>query len=429
MSGHPTFLNHIGVRSTGEIEGEMSVETQFSTDDAEELQLPEQSKRPWFHLPRRMLVGGLLLVMAFAVLLRSFIFTAGYNTTLVADMGVVRAPISGEIDRLDANVGDRVARDQLLGRFAAPVGLSAAVRTGSEDVDQLQAKLASIDGRMAALRADADHIRSESGIYRSEKLVQMDAVADESSAELSAAQARLTFAQKQLDRTRALADRGFISAAGLQRAEQDQRAALADQNAAMARRRTNLIEARAAGQGLFLNNGYSNVQYSTQRLSDLNLALSELQGERENLTAALATAQKLSGGGKVSAMRRLRLPLQASIDGRVWAKVAAPGESLREGDPIYMLADCSSFFAYFTVGRSAYSNLNIGAPVTFIAFSSGDRWPGTIVNMGVSDPSQLRVTSHVPNPAPGEYLIGARITLDTQGQKQCPVGTAGRVVL
>lgn len=169
----------------------MSVETQFSTDDAEELQLPEQSKRPWFHLPRRMLVGGLLLVMAFAVLLRSFIFTAGYNTTLVADMGVVRAPISGEIDRLDANVGDRVARDQLLGRFAAPVGLSAAVRAGSEDVDQLQAKLASIDGRMAALRADADHIRSKSGIYRSEKLVQMDAVADESSAELSAAQARL----------------------------------------------------------------------------------------------------------------------------------------------------------------------------------------------------------------------------------------------
>jgi len=407
----------------------MSVEAKFLTDDAEELQLPEQPKRRWFHLPRRMLVGGLLLVMAFAVLVRSFIFTAGYNTTLVADMGVVRAPISGEVDRLGANVGDRVARDQPLGIFAAPVGLSAAVRAGSEDVDQLQAKLASIDGRMAALRADADRIRSESGVYRSEKLVQMDAVADESSAELSAAQARLAFAQKQLDRTRALADRGFISAAGLQRAEQDQRAALADQNAAMARRRTNLIEARAAGQGLFLNNGYSNVQYSTQRLSDLNLALSELQGERENLTAALATAQKLSGGGKVSAMRRLQLPLQASINGRVWAKVAAPGESLREGDPIYMLADCSSFFAYFTVGRSTYSKLNIGAPVTFVTFSSGDRWPGAIVNMGVSDPSQLRVTSHVPNPAPGEYLIGARITLDAQGQKQCPVGTAGRVVL
>lgn len=406
----------------------MSVEAKLLSDGAEELQLPEATKRRWLRLPRRMLVGGLLLVMAFAVLVRGFIFTAGYNTTLVADMGVVRAPISGEVDRLGANVGDRVARNQQVGMFAAPVGLSAAVRAGSEDIDQLKAKLASIDSRMAALKADASHIRSESGVYQSEKLVQMDAVAAESSAQLSAAQARFAFAQKQLDRTRALADRGFISAAGLQRAEQDQRAALADRNAASARQRTNLIEARAAGRGLFLNNGYSNVQYSTQRLSDLNLALSELQGERDNLTVAIANAEKLTGG-KVGDMRRLKMPLQASINGRVWAKVAAPGESLREGDPIYMLADCSSFFAYFTVGRSAYAKLDIGSPVTFVALSSGERWPGAIVNMGVSDPSQLRVTSHIPNPGPGEYLIGARITLDGEGQKRCPVGTAGRVVL
>src|SRR3546814_14473167 len=121
---------------------------------------------------------------------------------------------------------------------------------------------------MAALAADAARIRSESGIYRSEKLVQMDAVADESSAQLSAAQARLAFAQKQLERARSLAERGFISAAGLQRAEQDQRAALAEQNAALARRSPNLIEARAAGRGLFLNTGYSNAPSYTQRPSD-----------------------------------------------------------------------------------------------------------------------------------------------------------------
>src|SRR3546814_2983267 len=36
-----------------------------------------------------------------------------------------------------------------------------------------------------------------------------------------------------LERARSLAERGFISAAGLQRAEQDQRAALAEQNAAL----------------------------------------------------------------------------------------------------------------------------------------------------------------------------------------------------
>src|SRR3546814_10766085 len=36
----------------------MSVEAKFSTDDAQELQLPQSPKRQWFRLPRRMLVGG-----------------------------------------------------------------------------------------------------------------------------------------------------------------------------------------------------------------------------------------------------------------------------------------------------------------------------------------------------------------------------------
>src|SRR3546814_3825655 len=44
------------------VEGEMSVEAKFSTDDAQELQLPQSPKRQWFRLPRRMLVGGVLLV-------------------------------------------------------------------------------------------------------------------------------------------------------------------------------------------------------------------------------------------------------------------------------------------------------------------------------------------------------------------------------
>ncbi|WP_176593621.1 HlyD family efflux transporter periplasmic adaptor subunit [Sphingobium sp. EM0848] len=407
----------------------MSVEVKLPPEDMAEFRLSQQPKTKRLSLPRRVLVGGLLSVMALAVLIRSFIFTTGYNTTLVADMGVVRAPVSGIVDQLSADVGDRVTHDQLLGSFAVPVGLSSAVQAGSEDIDQLKAKLVSIDARTAAINEDTARIRRESGLYRSQKSLQLRSVSMEASAELAATQARLDFSQGQLARTHALAKQGFISTAGLQRAEQDQRAALADRDAALARQRTDSLEAHAAGQGLFLNNGYSDVQYSTQRLSDLNLALSQLRGEKDILTATLANAERLTGHNKNSATRRLQLPLQASVNGRVWAKVAAAGESVREGDPIYMLADCSSFFAYFTVGRSTYSKLNIGAPVQFIAFSNGDRWPGTIVNMGVSNPSQLRVTSQISEPAQGEYLIGARITLDAKDQKRCPVGTAGRVVL
>jgi hypothetical protein len=407
----------------------MSFEFKLPPEELAKLELPLQPAHKVKLPSRGVVVGGLLAVIAAAILLRSFVFTAGYNTTLVAKLGVVRAPLSGMVRELSADAGDRVTRDQQIGIFASPVGLSAAVRAGSEDVDQLKSKLASLDARIHALRDDADHIRSEARSYKTQKVSQLSAEHAEAGADLAAANAHVKYSAQQLRRVQTLAEKGFVSAAGLDKAVQDHAAALAARGAASARQRNEAIQTEAARQGLLLASGYSDVQYSTQRLSDLNLALSQLQGERDNTASALDFAQKVSGNSGKSVGRQLQIPLFASVSGRVWAKVSAAGESVREGDPIYQLADCGSFFAYFTVGRHTYSNLSVGKPVTFVPLANGDRWPGTIVNMGVSDTAQLRVTSQVTAPGPDEYLIGARIVLPRKDQQACPVGIAGRIVL
>ncbi len=57
-------------------------------------------------------------------------------------------PMSGMVRELRASAGDRVVRDEQIRVFASPVGLSAAIRAGSEDVDQLKLKLASLDARI-----------------------------------------------------------------------------------------------------------------------------------------------------------------------------------------------------------------------------------------------------------------------------------------
>jgi biotin carboxyl carrier protein len=406
----------------------MSFEFKLPPEELAKLDLPPPpAKRK---LPSRgVMVGGLLSVIAGAILLRSFVFTTGYNTTLVANLGVVRAPMSGVVRDLTANAGDRVRRDEQIGTFAAPVGLAAAVKAGSEDVGQLTLKLASLDARMQALRDDAAHIRGEAQSYRGQKISQLSAAQAEAGADLAAAAARLRFAEQQLRRVRILADKGFVSAAGLDKAVQDRDAAAAARGAASARQENETIQTQAARQGLLLASGYSDVQYSTQRLSDLTLALNQLQGERDATAAALALAQQLSRASGPSVSRQLQLPLRASLSGRVWAKTSAAGESVREGDALYMLADCGSFFAYFTVGRHTYSTLAVGKPVTFVPLAAGDRWSGTIVNMGVSDAAQLRVTSQIAAPGPDEYLIGARVVLPAKDQQACPVGIAGRIVL
>lgn len=406
----------------------MSFEFKLPPEELAKLKAPQTPLKDW-RPSRRMIVGGLLLALAAAVLVRSFVFTAGYTTTLVADLGYVRAPMTGVVGALKADVGDQIKRSQPLGSFASQVGLAAALRAGSEDVDQLQAELESLNSRIRTLQSVMRQIRNDAALYRNAKTDQLSAAGDEASAEVSATEARVTLTGQQLERARALSDQGYMSTAGLQKAEQDHRTALANHAAAIAKQRGDRIETEAARKGFLLTNGYSDVQYSTQRLSDLALALSELQGRRDIVRAALASFHSSTGHTGKKGARELEVPLLASIDGRVWARAAAPGETLKEGDPIYMLADCSSFFAYFTMGRSAYSRLGIGKPVTFYSFAGGERWPGTIVNMGVSDPAQLRVTSQIAAPGPGEYLIGARINLDDKAKKQCPVGVAGRVVL
>lgn len=387
------------------------------------------SKRKLRLPPRGVMVGALLAIVAAAVLVRSFVFTTGYDTTLVANVGVVRAPVSGVVRDLKASAGDAVVRDQPIGTFAAQVGLSAALRAGAEDVDQLRQKLASIDSRIQALENDAAQIRGEAQAYRSQKVSQLSAQGAEAGAAVAEAKAHQTYAEQQLRRVSVLAEKGFISAAGLDKARQDRDAAMAARAAAEARQRNEVIQTQAARQGLLLSSGYSDVQYSTQRLSDITLALNQLQGERDNTAAALDAALKVSRDGGKAMVRQLQVPLLASVNGRVWTQMAAAGETVQEGDPIYLLADCSSFFAYFTVHRRVYSNLSVGSPVKFVSFAHDGSWPGSVVNMGISDPAQLRITGPIPLPGPGEYLVGARFQLPAEAQRDCPVGTPGRVVI
>jgi multidrug resistance efflux pump len=402
----------------------MSFEFKMPEEELAKLRLPEQTRRVGFG-SRRLYVGGLLGVLAVAVLVRSFVFDTGYDSALVADLGVVRAPTGGVVGDLSANVGDRVARGQALGVFTVPVGLSAAVRAGSENVDQLTAALASIDARYATLKAGEAQIRSEASTFRQQKSAQLSAVGDAASADIAATDARLAYARVQLKRIRSLADKGFVTTATLDKAVQDMRDATASRAAAVAQRRAAAIETSAAGKGMLLSSGYSDVQYSTQRLSDMTLALVQLQGQRDAIAAQLASARQPAA----TANRRMTMPLAATVSGRVWSRLAAPGETVKEGDPIYSLADCSSFFAYFLVGRSTYSKLTIGRPVTFASLAGGQRWKGSIVNLGTTDSGALRLTSQVPAPRDGSYLVGARIALPPADQQSCPVGVAGRVVL
>jgi len=394
----------------------------------------KKAPRPWTtwlkragYRRQRLLIAGVLFVVFVGVAIRS-IQGAGYETMLVAEVSVVRAPVTGVAAVLSKDVGDSVTSGEQLGVFAVPIGLTAAMASGSEDVGQLTATLASLDERLAKLKADEGSITGDASQYHKALVKQITARGVELQADTASADSEVALAGDQLDRSHVLFAKGFATKANVESAEQAKLAAIAKRQGVIARQQANTVEEDAARKGLALGNGYSDVQYSTQRLSDLALAQSTLRGERDRVAGQIAAAKALSSGSNPIS-RTLQFPLRSGVNGRVWSRDTAPGETAREGDAIYTLADCSSFFAYFAVGRRTYSQLSSGLPVTFVANNGGQRWPGRIVNMGLSGANLHRNTNNIAEPTNGDHLVGARITLPAGDQKKCPIGTAGRVVL
>jgi multidrug efflux pump subunit AcrA (membrane-fusion protein) len=179
-------------------------------------------------------------------------------------------------------------------------------------------------------------------------------------------------------------------------------------------------------QGTFVTDGYNDTSQSAQGILEVELQLADVR------VRLAGTAKELEGAKQdlIKEERRDRdlstAVIRASVSGRVWEIMTAPGEHVNAGQTLMRLLDCSSAIVSASVSESVFQKLSIGQHATFKPADGGGIVQGWIVDLS----GLAAVASN--NAIQSSLLLGQpyHVTLkfpDLANRPQCEISRAGLV--
>lgn len=286
--------------------------------------------------------------------------------------------VSGQLLEVNASVGDKVRRGQVLAVVDDPqVGAQLSQAQATVSVAQ-----GAVQTAMANARAAQETVRS-----RQQSVLQADAAIAESEAEVVKARSDLQLAQTTLGRTRELKERELIADQQFDQAEANERSAVADVALAEARLRS----ARSRKEEAKL---------------EVSAAQEQVSAANSQTISAQAQAESLAQAARSVAVRSDLTRLRSPIDGTVVSRNLDPGAYVSPGasSVILVLANTESLRVAFELGESDLGLVEPGQKVQV----NLDALPGQIQEGVVSglagglDPATrtVRVEVGLPNPDP-----------------------------
>lgn len=283
--------------------------------------------------------------------------------------------ISGELLAVNASVGDRVSRGQVL----------AVVQDPEQDARLSQAQAsasvaqAAVQTAMANARAAAESVRS-----RQQGVQQADAAIAEAQAAIAKARSDLKLAQTTLDRTRQLEARQLIASQELDKAEADAASSAADLSLAEAR----LASARSEKKEAEL---------------DVAAAREQQRAAEAQVSSAQAQAESLAQAARAVGVRSELSQLRSPIDGTVVSRQLDPGAYVSPGNQsvIMVLANTQDLRLAFELSEADLSLVQPGQSVT-VSFDALPGQPQTGVVGGLAgglDPASRTVRVEVKLPS------------------------------
>ncbi len=276
--------------------------------------------------------------------------TIDVNGSVVADAGGQAAlafPTDGQIATVNVNVGDRVARGEVL---------------------------ASLDSRTASsaiVQADADVAAAQASLTKAEARARPQEFA-QNTASVDAARAKLRSAQAELDRQRALAHVGISSLRDLQQADADYQSALADARI-------------AEQQGSILQAG--------PRPQDVAIASAAVQQ---------AQAARAAAGTRASLLN-----IVAPFDGVITQRLKNPGESADPTTPVLAMVNPAHTAIEVQISQDQAVLVRTGAPAMIAIDGSVARIPATVVAVSPALGVQTGTMTVRIRPEHGAFTIGA----------------------
>lgn len=294
---------------------------------------------------------------------------APYATNYVSSQAVVNAPLNtvispirGIITRPSAAAGTGIAGGAQL----------VAITLDTPDrryLEQLRARRALLRETLAALadetgRLDAMQVEMEGRVvaYRERMAARLGAEADETRAQIVAAEAALSNADAVRRRSAILAERGH---APLTRSEAD--AAARDEAAGeVARLHAQLeqvaIERLALEAGISVQDGWSDVPYSQQRLDEIRLRRAALVAEHHRVVAELSALDEQISAEAVLADRRETFRPEAPGAGVIWKPSGGIGETVVPGEVLVQMVDCTARFVEVALPERHFGDIVPGDP-------------------------------------------------------------------
>ena len=372
-------------------------------------------------------VGLALLVAVGWAPLSRYLETGSVEAVVNARLVTIRAPIDGEVIAQPStlNVGTVVDPGRALFRIVNRRADRGSLNELTRQIDLIEADRAALAGRQRSLRQFHAMLSNQSRSFQTGRIQQLEARVAEARSNIAAAVVKRQEAAAAFTRVSALARQGIQSQATLDRAVSDDAAAAETETALRKRLAAIEIELDAARRGVFVGDSYNDQPNSSQRATEAEFRMRELEAE---LAAKDARLARLKSQFEDEARRYADLvaaDLTAPVEGRIWELLTAPGEEVRRGQDLLRVLDCSAAVVTTAVSEKVFNRLQLGDAARVQIANANETHEGKIVHLtGIASPPENLAIQ--PAALTREAF---RVTVAVPGIRDgCAVGRSGRVV-
>jgi multidrug resistance efflux pump len=414
--------------------GQMTSE-QASVDGASE----QESRwaglaRTWSkYRPRlfRSVVGIALLFWAANVVRKHVIMAVSLDAVVTTETIDVTAPIDGFVRRAAVKPGSLLDNGAKLASVANPLVDASPHNETKARLSALDGDVQSIEWLIAQLERINQSLAARGVKFQAQRSRQLQLLADELQANVSANQARLREADARMARVEVMTREGVATQQALEEAQRDHAVAKEAQAASAHQLDNARATLDALKDGLSLSDfSTADKSYSGQRQDEVQVALTRLRAEvntkktlREALAAQLKTqlAQyERESSASVVTQQRSRV---LSVD-------VGEGVYVTRGTKLGRLSDCSRLRVMVYVNERSYNRLRVGDLATIEVGLDDTAYAGRVELL--LGPPELRVNAQAAAGLPSDLRDRYAVVVESAAlthalSMTCDVGQSAKV--
>lgn len=328
------------------------------------------------------------LAFALAVLfgwtpIQRLLATTSAEAVVNARVVTLRAPIEGEVSLNVAgtDIGTEFNDNEAVLTIKNPRSDTSRLDALGRNRDQLNTSIAALESKKQLLISTISELADQQERFRKGRIEQLQQRVRVADSDVASAKAQYLVASDSLNRARQLKRSDAVSQAFLDKAVGDENVARQAVQGAIERRKGILVELDGARSGTFIGDSYNDTPQSAQRKMEVGLELADVRARLEGSKRELANidANIVAEANRQNA--RSQAIVRATVKGRVWEMLTAPGEHVNAGQDLLKMLDCGSAFVTASVSETAYQKLAIGQRATFLPRDGSPELTGWITGL------------------------------------------------